>query len=615
MEELAIAGLIVIGFILVNMHRRLDRLERRVASSGMMPAAGPVAVEPAASVVVAPHIAPAVLAVAAPGAGNTFLAWLREEWPMKVGALCLIAAVGWGVTYAFVNDIISAEGRVALGLLFGVGMSAWGVVRAGHARLQGDILLTVGAVSLLFTMFAGAGYGFFAPSVALLSMLLVTGLMLLSAAMQRDRMFAGVAVAFAALAAVLFYDDVPRAMTAWYALLSVAVAVAAAIYGGWTDVLLLTLLTSIFTTTLATPLFGFATEGAAVLYFCAVLGILAAGHTVVMTRRPSVRIDAVIAGIWGVLALAWSTGTLSLPEAQALLLTAIAVAVSGMTYLLWMTLGSVVQVLVYAGVAVGLLVGATAVVLDGPALTMAYTAEAAGLIAAGLVMLRSAPRRVALWAVGIAAFAIAAAAGMAHHIGIVERYAVGGVYESSGMYSCDYDDSYYATSGPCDLVLRPVALADIVSDLMAMVTVAVAAMGVVLLTIATVMGGTIRSAATRTEDLVGLRFFATMAGMFVAMILWDLLHLWLPPAVAVSLALTVYTVAGVGFYVAGSREHYQAYRVVGSVILTLVAVRLFLVDFWNMTMLWRVVTFGTVGTLLVGMALAMRRPADDRPLS
>lgn len=74
-------------------------------------------------------------------------------------------------------------------------------------------------------------------------------------------------------------------------------------------------------------------------------------------------------------------------------------------------------------------------------------------------------------------------------------------------------------------------------------------------------------------------------------------------AAAVAVALVLYTTAGLICYLVGRARNDQAVRVAGVTLLSLVVLRLVLVDVWAMEPLWRTVTFLIVGLLMIGAAL------------
>lgn len=52
-----------------------------------------------------------------PTASERFVAWLKEDWLMKLGAMLLLIGFGWLTTYAFLSNWIGPMGRIALGIV------------------------------------------------------------------------------------------------------------------------------------------------------------------------------------------------------------------------------------------------------------------------------------------------------------------------------------------------------------------------------------------------------------------------------------------------------------------------------------------------------------------
>lgn len=106
-----------------------------------------------------------------PSGADQFLAWLKEDFLVKLGAFLLIIAFGWFVNYAFANDWIGPMGRVALGLIAGVLFMLLGVWRIAVQVHQGAIFTVLGSTIVLLTVFAAREvYDFFTPTTALMLM-------------------------------------------------------------------------------------------------------------------------------------------------------------------------------------------------------------------------------------------------------------------------------------------------------------------------------------------------------------------------------------------------------------------------------------------------------------
>jgi uncharacterized membrane protein len=105
--------------------------------------------------------------------------------------------------------------------------------------------------------------------------------------------------------------------------------------------------------------------------------------------------------------------------------------------------------------------------------------------------------------------------------------------------------------------------------------------------------------------MIGLaRLYGGLALAYFSGIIWLVAHaLFASDDVAVSVALFIYTIVGLGFYMLGRTSNHAPLRYVGFIFLGAVVARLFIVEVWNMEMLGRTITFLGVGLLFMVTAL------------
>lgn len=94
-----------------------------------------------------------------------------------------------------------------------------------------------------------------------------------------------------------------------------------------------------------------------------------------------------------------------------------------------------------------------------------------------------------------------------------------------------------------------------------------------------------------------------LAGGLSFLLVWMISHTIMTGALAVTIALLVYTVAGLLAYSYGRSHNSTTWRRVGVLLLSTVVLRLVLVDVWVMELVWRIVTFLVVGLLFIITAL------------
>jgi hypothetical protein len=99
-----------------------------------------------------------------------------------------------------------------------------------------------------------------------------------------------------------------------------------------------------------------------------------------------------------------------------------------------------------------------------------------------------------------------------------------------------------------------------------------------------------------------------VAGLYSVALVWLIAHvLSASDSMAVTIALFVYTVAGLGLYVAGSSRGMLGIKYAGMTLLAVVVVRLGVVEVWVMDILWRIVTFLGIGLLFMLAALLEKK--------
>jgi uncharacterized membrane protein len=84
--------------------------------------------------------------------GDKFIAWLKDDWMLKLGGLLLLIGFGWFTTYAFMNDWVGPNGRIIIGLLAGVLVLALGTWRIRQYINQGGVFLVIGSAIVLITV-------------------------------------------------------------------------------------------------------------------------------------------------------------------------------------------------------------------------------------------------------------------------------------------------------------------------------------------------------------------------------------------------------------------------------------------------------------------------------
>jgi uncharacterized membrane protein len=103
-----------------------------------------------------------------PEQDSALIHFFKEDFLVKLGALLLLFAFGWGVSYAFINNWISPAGRILIGLVAGAGILAFGTFWMRKNFHQAAIFLVLGLSVVNLTIFAARFiYDFLNPPFAL----------------------------------------------------------------------------------------------------------------------------------------------------------------------------------------------------------------------------------------------------------------------------------------------------------------------------------------------------------------------------------------------------------------------------------------------------------------
>jgi uncharacterized membrane protein len=323
---------------------------------------------------------------------DDIVAWLREDWLLKLGALLLLIALGWFTTYAFMNNWIGPAGRITLGLLLGVLILLLGAWRSRSYVAQGGVFLVVGSTTILLTIFAARTmYDFFTPTMALLLMFLSTAFVATQSVRYQRPPLARAALVLAAVAPLLTASADPSAVGLFTYMFVVTLGtIVVATYSG--DRILVPLSLGIMSL-YSLPIWSGAggEERPALLLFALAFGalyfVVHAGS--VLRGNPAARQSDLLTAAWsGLFLLCWIM-TVAPAAWQSLLLSAWTVVYLGGSFLLFRATGEPRIVYVYAGTGSVLLAAATAAELSGPALVIAYAIETAAVVILTHVVVRS----------------------------------------------------------------------------------------------------------------------------------------------------------------------------------------------------------------------------------
>lgn len=563
--------IIVVGLYVFYLSRRIDRLRKDIEilkSGGVMspqpmtPLYEPGTFEarlqnPGVSAV--PQFTPA--AYTAPEEESfDVIAWLQKDFFVKVGAFLLLLAFGWFVSYAFANNWVGEAGRIALGVIAGVICMLIGVWRLSHSVHQAGIFTVLGAGVVVMTVFtARMLYDLFTPTSALLVMFLAVAFVAFMAIKARSQGLAICGLLIGAAAPFLTNTPDPSVMglfsylavivggSLWvmWLLRSVALPLVALVivtlYGlpfmsmGMNEDVLIALVWS----------FGFT----ALFFTCSLLSLSNRLESLIYSGQ------LVLAGGTGLYVTLWIAA--AAPEVwQAALYSMWMVVFSFGAFVLYQKTHDPFPFYIYSGVSLILLGAATAALLEGPLLTVAYIIEVLVLV--------------------MVASKLPVARGVAERASYL--YILPIILSIEHLTARSWLETNFLHEDFFVLLLLTFALG----------------------LSALVLWRTKRIDVEMSESTPGI--LVAIAGLYTLVLVWLVTHSLLPDDGAVLVSLVLYTIGGIALYVQGVSGGSRFVKTIGAILIGFVVARLLLIDVWDMDLAGRIVTFFVVGVLLMSTA-------------
>ena len=486
--------------------------------------------------------------------------WLTTDPLMKFGALLILIAVGWFVSYAFANDWIGPVGRITLGLLLGAAFQAAGFVRLRTHAHQAGVLIALGAAMMLVTVYAArALYDFFTPLSALCFMLLPVVLTAAASVISENRSLALGGLVLGSVAPLLTAGESTDGVQLFaYLLVVVCGTLWVVQLRGWQLLVPVALgIVSLY----SLPYLDRA--GVDLLFLLAgihALVFFAANSAAIFYRGTTLGVGQVVTAFGTFLfTLVWTLA--AVPDVwQSVALTGWALCFALGAFAYFSITKDDRAFYLYSALALTFVFAATAAELSGPALTIALLLEVAALLVIGNLITLT-PRAL---------------------VAVAWLFLLPGVLALPSFAPAAWRDG---------LVHGDAAVATLL-------TVCLIGAGLYLRAIA--------DAAQRAEVLTAVRVLLTL-GVAAAMALcWRVYSVVVPAEAVVFAALTTYTVAGLALIGVGQRLDRKALRYGGGAIIGFVLLRLLFIDVWEMDLPSRIVTFAVIGLLLLSTAWYLR---------
>jgi len=561
MEYLTFLGGIVILFVVLNLRGRVQKLEQVVKS-------GATTVDNAFNSVIAtvPKLATIPSAKpTGPTASERFVAWLKEDWLMKLGAMLLLIGFGWLTTYAFLNNWIGPMGRITLGIVAGalfILLGWWRIKKYVH---QGGVFLVLGSTTILLTIFAAREiYDFFTPLSALIVMFLSTAFVALASVRYNNRALALVSLILASIAPLLTNaptTDYVGLFSYLFVVMLGAIWIVALTGRRELTTAALVMITlyslphlSSFTSADKGTLLLFAYAFAAVFFLTNTAGIL-------KLKDKEIIPDLVTAAGNGLFLLSWIM-IAAQDEWKSLIISAWMIVFAVGAFLIFRITQRREPFYVYAGVGIAMLAAATSAELKGATLTIAYAMESGIISLIAYTILRDIKiaERISLLLIGPVILSVDSITSRAWLTGVIHK------------------------------------------DFFVLLILALILLG---------LGAFFLRRVKEIEDKGPKQLNATLLVVgsgYAYTLLWLSLHAGLSnDNTAVMISLVVYTIIGLICYFYGLTNEKNGLRLYGGALVGFVVGRLFLVDVWRMELAGRIVTFFLIGALLVSTAFLGRK--------
>ena len=496
---------------------------------------------------------------------NGFIEWIKTDWLMKLGGLLLIIALGWFVTYAFLNNWIGPVGRIALGIITGVVFMGVGHWQIPKRKNVGEFLVAIGGVMTLLTLFsARMFYNFFTPITAMGMMSFVVIAMATIATLRDSK-----GIAYLALiggAAVPFLIDSPdrniAGLLSYIFILDVGVLIVTALRG-WRSLTL----TALIITAFYSFTFGDLPKETTWIFMTLFYGLFfSASAAAVFHSKKAFLSDLFTTGGSGILFLFWVAEFVP-REWASLLLSALILVMIGIGYTLKRIGNLKHPLMMYLALAVVFLGTATVFELDGNWVTIAFTLEALALTVLSSYLVDKKTARITSALQTIPALM---------SLGSMDSY------KWERAQTLFHEDFF------------------------------------VLLILALCLVGTaiyFKKTLPAEEDsrLVSRIHYTSTIAVSIILIWLSTKNIFVSEDIARGVSLVIYALSGVSLIFYGGKHDSKYHNTIGGIILGGVVLRLLFVEVWKMPLAGRIITFVAIGLLLVATAFFKKKLIHTEP--
>lgn len=502
-----------------------------------------------------------------PGALHSLVKWISTDWMLKVGALLIILAIAWFVTYAFLNSWIGPVGRISLGLMFGTIVMGASFKLFKKYPIQAEVLLVLGAASILITLFSARSlYGFFTPSSALIIMGMVV-VVLAVTAVKRNLQSLAFASLFAGVVSPIMTDGLITIwgstsvannllLTSFLLILSFGMYLIVA-KRGWNKLLLFTVLSIfLYSESILYPLSDLVTWAFMTAFFVLfTVGTL----SMIIKNKKVEHVDLLTSTLLVLMLIFWVTEFV--PEVFQSIVLAVMTIFTIVSASFARKLKAPKNVVyLQSAIAIGLIGAATVIEFAGDTstLTIVLSLESLAIVLVAAFGMKDIKAATAVSFLQIFPFVLS-------------------------LEKLEYRH-WNQLFGEHFLVLL---------------------ISAVSLEATSFTLRTLRSKDKKVEDLRinSLIAYAVAAVFTVFGIIWRSLEvLIMNESYAHGVALILFTILGVIFYFIGLKKENNPLRIGGMILLGLITLRLLFIDIWDMSLTGKIFTFITIGGLLITTA-------------
>ena len=493
---------------------------------------------------------------------SAFMQWLTTDWLMKLGAFFLILALGWFVTYAYSNDWIGPMGIVSLSLIAGLGIMVFGHLQIPKREDPGKVLIVTGGVMMLITLIAAWNvWDLFGKNIVLSMSSLVILAMAVMSVVHKSQSIAYITLIGGAIIPFslgLISDEIGT--LSYIFLLNIGALIIVAMRG-WRGLIL----ASLIITGMYSNLFFGMNQTTVWLFMALFFGLFLISITSAILHSKKAQVsDLLVSGINGLLFLAWAFEFVP-EEWLSIILSLVALVLVGTGFLFLKQTKIAMPFYIHAALAVLFIGLATAAELEGEALVIAYALEALFITILSQKVL--ADKKVTEYI----SFTHLVPATMA--LGSFANY-YGGEVISRELFS----------------ILLVIA---------------------VFVAMYLMLRKDNKTGISTVHLTAAFVFFLGLIWVFITNLSFELnlaANMDINDyTLARIISLIIYTVMGVSMFYYGDKNDKKTIESVGKILLVCVIVRLLFVEVWEMPRIARIVTFVSVGVLLIATAFFQKR--------